>query len=441
MKSFRLAAKTCRRFLSWLKRRAYSRLFLHRNVDLLERSGLFDREWYLKQYPDVAALKIDPIRHYLRYGAKEGRDPSPGFSTWGYVDTYPDVTERGMNPFVHYVMFGLSEGRAAVNKNYAAWIEDYDRLSDEDRRLFRSAIAGYISKPLISILMPVYNTDPAQLERAIQSVINQLYPYWELCISDDASTNPAVRPILETFAKTDSRIKVAYRDTNGHIAVNSNEALRLVTGDYIGMLDHDDELAEQALFWFVNEIQKCPDVAIIYCDEDKLDDNGTRREPLFKPDWNPALIMAQNYVCHMTLYRKNLLDRVGGFRVGFEGSQDLDLLLRCAELVDTSQIRHIPRILYHWRASSTSTASEAGRETKPYTWEAGARAIQQHLDRRGVQATIRPVIGQYYQVEYATPSPAPKVAVIIPTALKLDVVRIASRAFCASQHIQMSNLS
>ena len=167
--------------------------------------------------------------------------------------------------------------------------------------------------------MPVYNTDPAQLERAIQSVISQLYPYWELCISDDASTNPAVRPILETFAKTDSRIKVAYRDTNGHIAVNSNEALRLATGDYIGMLDHDDELAEQALFWFVNEIQKCPDVAIIYCDEDKLDDNGTRREPLFKPDWNPALIMAQNYVCHMTLYRKNLLERVGGFRVGFEG--------------------------------------------------------------------------------------------------------------------------
>ena len=127
--------------------------------------------------------------------------------------------------------------------------------------------------------MPVYNTDPAQLERAIQSVINQLYPYWELCISDDASTNPAVRPILEKFAKTDSRIKVAYRDTNGHIAVNSNEALRLATGEYIGMLDHDDELAEQALFWFVNEIQKYPDVAIIYCDEDKLDDNGTRREP------------------------------------------------------------------------------------------------------------------------------------------------------------------
>ena len=432
MKSFRLAANTGRRFFSWLKRRAYSRLFLHRNVDLLGRSGLFDREWYLKQYPDVAALKIDPIRHYLRYGAKEGRDPSPRFSTWGYVDTYPDVTESGMNPFVHYVQFGLSEGRAAVNKNYAAWIEDYDRLSDEDLRLFRNAIAGYISKPLISILMPVYNTDSAQLERAIQSVINQLYPYWELCISDDASTSPAVRPILEKFAKTDSRIKVAYRDTNGHIAVNSNEALRLATGDYIGMLDHDDELAEQALFWFVNEIQKCPDVAIIYCDEDKLADNGTRREPLFKPDWNPALIMAQNYVCHMTMYRKNLLDRVGGFRVGFEGSQDLDLLLRCAELVDTSQIRHIPRILYHWRASSTSTASEAGRETKPYTWEAGARAIQQHLDRRGVQATIRPVIGQYYQVEYAPPSPAPKVAVIIPTALKLDVVHLVSRAFCAS---------
>jgi O-antigen biosynthesis protein len=421
--SFTSAAKKCRRLLGRVKRRAYTLFYLRRDVEVLERSGLFDREWYLKQYPDIAALNTDPIRHYLRYGAQEGRDPNPTFSTWGYVETYPDVTAHGMNPFVHYVKYGLAEGRAPVKKNYAAWIEDYDRLSDEDRLVFRDAIGRFALTPLISILMPVYNTKPAHLERAIQSVIDQLYPYWELCISDDASTNPEVRQVLDGFARRDSRIKVHYRDKNGHIAANSNSALTLATGDYVGLLDHDDELAEQALFWFVSEIQKQPDVAIVYCDEDKLDGYGRRRGALFKPDWNPAMIMAQNYVCHMTMYRRSLLGRVGGFRVGFEGSQDLDLLLRCADLVDGSKIRHIPRVLYHWRADSGSTASEIGLEAKPYAWEAGARAIQEHLDRRAIAATVKPIIDQYYQVEYEPPSPAPKVTVVIPTALKIEFVR------------------
>src|SRR6185312_9762661 len=137
------------------------------------------------------------------------------------------------------------------------------------------------------------------------SVIGQSYSHWELCISDDASTDPELRQVMNGFAKTDSRIKVSYRDKNGHIAANSNSALKLATGEYVGLLDHDDELAEQALFWFVHEIQKHPDVAIMYCDEDKLDGSGRRRGALFKPDWNPAMITAQNYVCHMTMYRRS----------------------------------------------------------------------------------------------------------------------------------------
>jgi GT2 family glycosyltransferase len=421
--SFTSAAKKCRRLLGRVKRRAYTLFYLRRDVEVLERSGLFDREWYLKQYPDIAALNIDPIRHYLRYGAQEGRDPNPTFSTWGYVETYPDVTAHGMNPFVHYVKYGLAEGRVLVKKNYAAWIEDYDRLSDKDRQVFRDAIGRFAATPLISILMPVYNTNPAHLQRAIQSVIDQLYPHWELCISDDASTKSEVRQVLDGFAGRDSRIKVHYRDKNGHIAANSNSALTLATGDYVGLLDHDDELAEQALFWFVSEIQKHPDVAILYCDEDKLDGHGRRRGALFKPDWNPAMIMAQNYVCHMTMYRHSLLERAGGFRAGFDGSQDLDLLLRCADLVDASKIRHIPRVLYHWREDPGSTASEIGLEAKPYAWDAGARAIQEHLDRRAIAATVKPIIDQYYQVEYTPPSPAPKVTVIIPTALKIEFVQ------------------
>ena len=395
---------------------------LKRDIALLEQSGLFDRAWYLRQNPDVAQDKADPVRHYLLSGAREGRDPSPTFSTSGYFETYPDVLGQGINPLVHYLKFGRAEGRMPVRRDYAAWIEQYDRLSDEDCQIFRHAVERFSSRPLISILLPVYNTQPAYLERAIQSVIGQLYPHWELCISDDSSTAPAVHKILERAAKSDSRIKVTYRDTNGHIAENTNSALRLASGDYVGVLDHDDELATHALFWFADEIRKHPDAAIIYCDEDKLDAGGERSAPLFKPDWNPALITAQNYVCHLTIYRRALLERAGGFRAGFEGSQDHDLLLRCADLVEPGQIRHIPRVLYHWRAHAGSTAAEIGLEGKPYAWGAGARAIQEHFGRRGIEATVRPSAGQFYQVDYASPSPAPKVTVIIPTALKLEFV-------------------
>ena len=414
--------KSGRRALGFLKRRAFSFYHLKRDVEIIERSGLFDRDWYVKHYPDVAETKMDPIKHYLRYGAPEGRDPNPDFSTWGYVETYPDVGTQRMNPFIHYLLYGRAEGRVLVKKDYAAWIEDYDRLSDEDRVVFRRAIERMTSPPLISVLMPVYNTRREHLQRAIGSVIGQLYPHWELCISDDASTDPAVREVLEGFAKKDARIKVTYRAANGHIAANSNCALALATGDYVAMLDHDDELAEQALFWFADEILKHPDTQVLYCDEDKLDERGRRHGPLFKPDWNPAMIMGQNYVCHLSVYRRGLIERVGGFRAGFDGSQDLDLLLRCADLVPAETIRHIPRVLYHWRAGSGSTASEIGLEAKPYAWDAGARAIREHLSRRRIKAAVKPVIDQYYQVDYRPVRPAPKVTVVIPTALKMDFV-------------------
>lgn len=421
------AAKNGMRALRYLRRkvseRLYALIYVRQDSQIIEQSGLFDREWYLKQYPDVADLNMNPVEHYLRYGAPEGRDPNPDFSTWGYVETYPDVAAHGMNPFMHYVKYGRAEGRALLRKDYAAWIEDYDLLSDDDRQVFRREIERFESTPLISILMPVYNTNQKYLEHAIRSVLNQSYQNWELCISDDASTDPHVRKVLDAFARGDLRIKVAYRVKNGHIAANSNSALKLATGEYVAMLDHDDQLAEQALFWFVREILTYPDADIVYCDEDKLNEQGRRYGALFKPDWNPAMIMAQNYVCHMSMYRRSLIERVGGFRVGFEGSQDLDLLLRCADLIDARRIRHIPRILYHWRADSGSTASEVGLEAKPYAWEAGARAIQEHLDRRGIAASVKPVIEQYYQVEYAlTPQP-PKVTVIVPTAMKLEFVR------------------
>ena len=426
----RSAEHNRQRVQRYLKRKLKQLRYALRDEDhdlrLVEQSGLFDREWYLQQYPDVGELKINPILHYLRSGAAEGRDPNPEFSTWGYMETYPDVVAHGMNPFVHYVRYGRPEGRVLIRKDYAAWIDEFDTLSNEDRAVFHRAIGRFPSTPLVSILMPVYNTRREHLERAIQSVTAQLYPHWELCISDDASTRPEVREVLDGFAARDPRIKVSYRERNGHIAANSNSALALATGEYVALLDHDDELAEQALFWFVHEAIAHPEMEIGYCDEDKLDAEGRRFGALFKPDWNPAMIMAQNYVCHMTMYRRSLIARAGGFRVGFEGSQDLDLLLRCAEMIEPEKIRHIPRLLYHWRADSGSTASELGLEAKPYAWEAGARAIQEHLDRRGISASVSSVIGQYYHVEYARPRQPPKVAIVIPTAIKTFVPRCIS---------------
>ena len=396
---------------------------LNDDIEAIAQSGLFDREWYLRKYPYIASAGMDPIEHYLRHGAAEGRDPSPDFSTWGYLETYPDVAAHRVNPFLHYVTVGRSEGRMLARKDYAAWIAEHDQLSDEDRAIFRAAIAKLASPPLISVLLPDYNADHDHLERAISSVLNQSYPNWELCISDDASTDPAMRTILQDAATRDARVKVTFRETNGHIAANSNSALALARGEFVALLDHDDELAEQALFWFALEIQDHPGADILYSDEDKINEQGTRYGPLFKPDWNPAMILAQNYVCHLSLYRRSLVEQVGGFRIGFEGSQDLDLLLRCAEKTRPENIRHIPRILYHWRAQAGSTAADEGLEAKPYAWDAGAKAIQDHLDRRGIAATVKSVIDQYYQVEYALPPVLPKVSIIIPTAWRLDFVR------------------
>lgn len=271
--------------------------------------------------------------------------------------------------------------------------------------------------------MPVYNTDREWLTRAIESVRAQLYPNWELCISDDASKSPHIKEILDGYAQRDPRIRVAYRDTNGHISLNSNSALALATGEFIALMDDDDELAEHALFWVANEIVRYPDVDLIYSDEDKIDVEGHRYDAYFKPDWNPALILSQNFFSHLGVYRRSLVTKVGGFRAGFEGSQDHDLVLRCADATVPEHIRHIPRVLYHWRSRPGSTASADAIKAKPYAWQAGVRAIEEHLRRRGIEDPVSAALAQYYQVDYALKGPPPKVSIIMPSACKLHLLK------------------
>ncbi|HEY9792437.1 MAG TPA: glycosyltransferase [Candidatus Obscuribacterales bacterium] len=370
---------------------------------------IFDSDWYLAANPDVRDAGINPLTHYLQYGANEGREPSSSFDSKWYVSRYPEA--HGENPLAHYLESGASPW-IAFEFNYFDWVAKFDTFSDSDRNHFRAAVEQLACKPLISVVMPVYNTDPIWLERAIESVRRQLYPHWELCISDDASTRPEMREILSRYAESDARIKVIYREKNGHICANTNSALSLASGEFVALLDCDDELSEHALFWIAKEINQHADVDLIYSDEDKLDERGRRYQPYFKPDWNPALILSQNCFSHVGVFRRSLINEAGGFRQGFEGSQDHDLVLRCAERTSADRIRHIPRVLYHWRAISGSTASREGVKAKPYARDAGREAIEEHLHRIGVAASVEPSSEQFYQVQYKLPPSPPLVSVI-----------------------------
>ena len=310
--------------------------------------------------------------------------------------------------------------------NYQRWVRRYDTLTEEVRSAIRSSLAELASNPRISVVMPTYNPKVEWLLEAVGSVRNQLYPHWELCIADDASSDPRVREALERLASEDERIKVVFREANGHISAASNSALELATGDWIALLDHDDLLPEHALALVAQAIVANPGVGLIYSDEDKIDENGQRLNAYFKSDWNLELFRSQNMISHLGVYRRDLVDKVGGFRVGFEGSQDYDLALRCIELLDADQIVHIPRVLYHWRIHAQSTASSA--LVKSYAQEAGVRALTDHLSRSGIAGTVELTPYHLYRIHYSLPDPAPRVSLIIPTRNGLDLIRQCIRS-------------
>jgi GT2 family glycosyltransferase len=298
---------------------------------------------------------------------------------------------------------------------YERWTRLYSTVDDGAHARLSAHVDRLPARPLISVIMPSYNIDPKWVSEAISSVRRQIYPRWELCISDDASTTPGLRELLEREAATDTRIRVTFRPVNGHISANSNSAFDLASGDYIALMDADDLLPPDALFWVAHEIALHPETDLIFSDEDKIDDAGHRFDPYFKPAWNPALMLSQNAFCHLGVFRRSLVEQVGRFREGYEGAQDHDLALRCADATTADRIRHIPRVLYHWRASAQSTA--AGLDSKPYAWQAGHRAIEDSLKRRGINGRVEPALGSFYQVIYAAPDPLPHVSIIMPTTM------------------------
>nr|RNJ71212.1 MAG: tetratricopeptide repeat protein [Leptolyngbya sp. IPPAS B-1204] len=306
----------------------------------------------------------------------------------------------------------VRQPRMSNDGDYERWLEQHNPTAADLQRMAEVAVT-FTYQPLISILMPVYNTPEPFLRAALQSVLDQVYQHWELCIADDASSEPHIRAILNAYVAQDSRIKVAFREQNGHISAASNTALAQAEGEYIALLDHDDVLAPEALYEMVALLNRHLEADMIYSDEDKLDPQGHRTHPFFKPDWCPDSFLSRMYTCHLGLYRRQLVERVGGFQVGYEGSQDYDLVLRLSE--QTNRIFHIPKVLYHWRMHPTSTASD--QTTKSYAEIAAKRAILNACSRRGEPARAvitQPEFPGVYIVRYQITDYKP-VSIIIPT--------------------------
>lgn len=306
---------------------------------------------------------------------------------------------------------------------YQKWIALYDTLSDRDRDAIRLHIATLSYRPLISVVMPAYETPDDRLRAAIQSVQTQLYPNWELCIADDASPSPNVSATLQELAASDRRIKWVRRTTNGHISEASNSALALAAGEFVALLDHDDILPERALYEIVVELNAHPDADILYSDEDRIGRDNIRHAPYFKPDWNPELFLGHNLISHLGVYRRSLVEAIGGFRSGYEGSQDYDLALRAVNASRADRIRHIPAILYHWR-DETSEKSFSEKQFAQCV-EAGRQAKRDYFAARGesVEIVPNPLMPHWDRVKRKLSSPAPLVSIIVPTRNRHDLLR------------------
>ncbi len=309
------------------------------------------------------------------------------------------------------------EYRQQLEKNrnpYKYWLKKHE-ITFKKRFQIKRDLEDLEYKPLISIVMPVYNVDVKWIKEAVKSVKKQIYTNWELCIADDASTDPELKKYLKNISK-DSRIKVTFRKKNGHISEASNSALELAEGEFIALMDNDDIIHPHALAEVVKLLNEKPDTDFIYSDEDKIDMTGKRVEPFFKPDWSPDLFMSTNYMSHLSVIRKELIDKVGGFRKGYEGSQDYDLFLRIVE--KTNRIEHIPDVLYSWRKIPGSTASEYS--DKVYAQDTTIKALQDSLKRKNLKGDVyQGLFPGSFRVKYNIKG-NPLVSIIIPTLEKYE---------------------
>lgn len=327
---------------------------------------------------------------------------------WAQTATHPLTKSLGMGQ-------SASLPKSEVIDRYTAWLKVNQWRRHTAQRLSERLKASTQSLPKLSVVMPVYNPEIEFLDKAIESVRDQVYTDWELCIADDASTQPGVLERLRYWASVDTRIHVCQRDTNGQIAQATNSAAALASGHFLVFLDQDDCLPPQALAEIALAVADNPKIDLLYTDDDKITPEGDRYAPQFKPDWSPELLLSYMYFSHALVIRRSLFESLGGLRDGFEGAQDYDLALRATEATD--QIAHLPMVLYHWRATNHSTASSG--HAKPASFEAGRRAVQEALVRRGIEGKVAQPTWAYERglglYECRFPHDGPSVTVIIPT--------------------------
>lgn len=306
------------------------------------------------------------------------------------------------------------------HNSYPEWICLYDTLTDKKRAVILDRINNFKHEPLISIIMPLYNLQNERLIEAIESVRNQLYSDWELCIAANASTDKTTHSILKKYENNDPRIKVFFHEQNSHISAVLNSALEMATGEWIAFLDHDDLLSEHALFWVTDAINQHSNIHLIYSDEDKINDAGERHDPYFKCDWNRDLFYSHNLIIHLAIYRAKLVNKVGRLQLDIEGAQDYALALRFLEHIKPEQIYHIPRVLYHWRVHTETTALLP--DAKPYAMKLEEKALNEHFHRKNIKAAAE-FIGHGCRVHYNLPDNLPLVSLIIPTRNGLHLIR------------------
>ncbi len=372
-------------------RAAYKHFFKVGLAENRQPSIYFDTEFYLDKAPGLRELGLNPLSHYFMFGFHEKKSPSPLFDAGFYAKTYGDVA--GIDPFGHYLRTQKLEDRQPCSwfdpvfyrQTYLGGYKDTSPLQHFLENGLREGlypnrqIYDLASKPVISVLVPVYNVAIAHLNTCIRSVVYQSYPHWELCLADDCSTDEEIRPLLESWASSDPRIKVVFLPENSGISAATNAAADLAAGSYLAFLDNDDELAKEALQTFAQWINSDP-ADLYYSDEDLIGADGRQFSIFRKPGFNRELLLCHNYVTHCVVTKKALYEKIGGCAGEFDGAQDLDLFLKLSELADA--IIHIPQILYHWRASETSTS--INHDEKHYADEAGRKSVANALARRGV---------------------------------------------------------
>ncbi|KRE86372.1 hypothetical protein ASG89_10165 [Paenibacillus sp. Soil766] len=336
------------------------------------------------------------------------------------VKNNPTYISRGVFEFRRRGIKGLAEKVKSVSLHQELQPPyNYQILDQFDRETMQYEINEWKYKPLVSVLMPVYNVHPKWLALAIESVQDQIYPNWQLIIVDDCSTNQETKDYLKKVS--DPRIQISFLKDNQGIAGATNQAATLSKGEYCCLLDNDDEIRPHALFEMVKALQtKAYD--LLYSDEDKIDVNGERKNPFYKPDWSPDLLRCQMYMGHLIMFKKSLFDQVGGYKTGFDGAQDYDLILRMTETVGCS-IHHVPEILYSWRELETSTAMNP--DSKPYAQNSGLKAVKEHLARVYGEGNAWAEETEHlyvYDSRFRLPEPKPKVSIIIPTKDKIDLL-------------------